>query len=138
MLFQRSMTSNSEASLSSNLSLAHPDLLSYINQLDACLALLTDGHLLRHVQSRTGRNSFLLDIHACIVNEIHNSKHDIQDLDIYLQLAGAKGLYKRMVRGVRCRTELKMQVMPKSIEPYEERVKWCRWMTQELVEIVRG
>lgn len=141
MLFQNSMTSRSETSLLSDSSIAHPDLLASVKQLDACLSLLSDGHLLRQLKLRTPRNSFLLDVHACIVEESNTCRKDIEALDNYLQLAGLKGIYNRVVLGVKRRTDAQMQfmqVMPKTLDPYEERVRWCRWMTEELVDIVRG
>jgi len=135
------MISRSGTSLLSTSSIAHPDLLASIKQLDSCLSLLSDGHLLRQFQLRTPRNTFLLDVHTCIVEESNNCKKDLEALDNHLQLAGLKGIYNRIVLGMKRRTDAQiqlMQLMPKTLEPYEERVRWCRWMTEELVDIVRG
>lgn len=132
------VSSRSETSLLSNPSIAHPDLLSATKQLDACLSLLSDGYLIKQFQTGSARNSFLLDVHRCIEDESNHCKYDIELLDNHLQLAGSKGLYKRVVLGVKRRTEAKVQLIPKTLAPYEERVAWCRFMTEELVMIVRG
>jgi hypothetical protein len=110
----------------------NPALAAEVEQLTRYSQLLQDAHFLE-VLARAN-DAELSGTHKGILEEIKENIMNIKDLDNYLVLASNKTLYGRMFFKVSVKKPANH--LPRGPAPYEERVRWVKVMTHELVHQV--
>jgi hypothetical protein len=110
----------------------NPTLAAGVKQLTWYAQLLQDAHFL-DVLARAD-DAELNGTHQGILEEIKENITNIQDLKNYLVLASDKTLYGRALFKISIKKPAAH--LPRGPAPYEERVRWVKVMTHELVHQV--
>ena len=107
-------------------------LAAEIEQLTRYSQLLQDPHFVKVL--RKANDSELVATRKGILEEINDNIKNIIDLDNYLALASKRSLYGRVYFTLHVKKPA--DHLPKGPAPYEERVRWVKVMTHELVHQV--